>query len=110
MSLPYVGRYAANAIACVAFGQHLPVIDANVSRIYQRMFSLPDPPDRLASAHDLWNLAARIVPHGRAKEFNWAILDLGGLVCTAKAPTCDTCPLKHQCDTRLSRLEIRAAD
>ncbi len=109
MTLPFVGRYAANAIACVAFGQVVPVIDANVSRIYQRVFSLPDPPDRLALAHDLWRLAQRIVPAPSAKEFNWAILDLGGLICTAKAPACDRCPLSKQCDFRARRDATREA-
>jgi A/G-specific adenine glycosylase len=97
MQLPFVGRYAANAVACVAFGQAVPVIDANVSRIYRRVFSLPEPPERLALAHDLWRFGQRVLPRDRAKEFNWAILDLGGTVCTAKTPACDTCPLRRQC-------------
>lgn len=100
MRLPFVGRYAANAIACVAFDQPVPVIDANVSRIYQRVFSLPDPPDRLAAADDLWALAKRVVPRNQAKAYNWAILDLGGMVCTAKRPSCDKCPLARLCDGR----------
>jgi A/G-specific adenine glycosylase len=107
MRLPFVGRYAANAIACVAFGHAVPVIDANVSRIYQRMFSLPDPPDRLASAHDLWALADRVLPKKQAKAFNWAILDLGGTVCTAKAPRCDECPLMSICDLRSGGAPVR---
>lgn len=99
MQLPYVGRYAANAIACVAFDQSVPVIDANVSRIYLRVFSLPQPPERLAAAHDLWSFAARVLPRTDAKKFNWAVLDLGGMVCTAKAPRCAECPIATCCDT-----------
>ncbi|HEU0037536.1 MAG TPA: hypothetical protein VFQ53_43290 [Kofleriaceae bacterium] len=98
LSLPYVGRYAANAVACVAFGAAVAVIDANVSRIYQRMFSLPPPHERLALAHDLWTLADRILPPRNARAFNWAILDLGGTVCTPKSPTCSTCPVVACCD------------
>ncbi|MBA3671258.1 MAG: A/G-specific adenine glycosylase [Gemmatimonadaceae bacterium] len=99
MQLPYVGRYAAHAIACVAFDQAVPVIDANVSRIYLRVFSLPQPPERLAAAHDLWSFAARVLPRTDAKKFNWAVLDLGGTVCTAKAPRCTECPIAICCDT-----------
>lgn len=99
MQLPYVGRYAANAVACVAFDEPVPVIDANVARIYGRMFSLPQPPERLALAHDLWAFAARVLPNDQAKRFNWAILDLGGTVCTAKGPRCGDCPVRLSCDT-----------
>jgi A/G-specific adenine glycosylase len=108
MQLPFVGRYAANAIACVAFGSHVPVVDANVSRIYQRVFRLPEPPERLALAHDLWRFGERMVPRNRAKEFNWAILDLGGTVCTAKAPSCGTCPLRRQCAHAIERRQRSA--
>ncbi len=98
IELPSVGRYAANAIVCVVFDQQVAVLDANVSRIYQRFFSLPEPPERLATAHDLWAVAARLLPPRKAKQFNWAILDLGGLICTAKAPACTVCPLVKNCD------------
>ena len=98
MKLPSVGRYAANAIACVVYDQRVAVLDANVSRIYQRVFSLPPPPDRLASAHELWATAQNILPPMKAKEFNWAILDLGGTICTAKVPACDRCPIFANCD------------
>jgi A/G-specific adenine glycosylase len=98
MSLPYVGRYAANAIACVAFDAAVPVIDANVARIYGRVFSLPPPPPRLANAHDLWGLADQLLPRRRAKVFNWALLDLGSIICTPTAPACNRCPIAACCD------------
>lgn len=78
---PYVGRYAANAVMCFAYGQRRPVIDANVSRVHQRVFSLPRPPARLSSAHDLWEFATAVLPRKHVKEFNWALLDLGGTIC-----------------------------
>jgi A/G-specific adenine glycosylase len=96
--LPSVGRYAASAVACVVFDEHVAVVDANVSRIYQRMFSLPPPPDRLANAHVHWAVAQRALPRRRAKAFNWAVLDLGGMVCTAKTPGCERCPVATNCD------------
>jgi A/G-specific adenine glycosylase len=102
MELPFVGRYAANAIACVAFTAPVAVVDANVARIYQRAFSLPQPPARLSIAHGLWEFANMVVPPARAKEFNWALLDLGGTICTAKAPACERCPLARICDRALA--------
>lgn len=100
IELPFIGRYAANAIACVAFGRPVAVLDTNVSRIYQRVFSLDPPPPRLASAHDLWDFAGRVLPQRRAKEFNWAILDLGGTICVARSPACERCPIAAVCDYR----------
>lgn len=97
LKLPSVGRYAANAIALVAFGQRRPVLDANLARIYGRVFSLAPPP-RINSAHELWNLARRLLPRKRAKEFCWAALDLGGTICVARNPDCAQCPLSTICN------------
>lgn len=100
MTLPYVGRYAANAVACFGFGERRAVVDANVSRVYQRVFSVPQPPARLSSAHSLWDFARAVLPRrgSAAKEFNWAILDLGAIVCTPKNPSCAVCPVAFTCD------------
>lgn len=96
-ALPHVGRYAANAVACVAFGQRVGVIDANVERIFRRAFSLRPPPARLSTAHELWRLADLLVPAGRAKEYNWSLLDLGSMICTPKTPDCSRCPIAPFC-------------
>jgi A/G-specific adenine glycosylase len=98
MALPYVGRYSANAVMCFAYGKRKAVIDANVSRVLQRVFSLPAPPPRLSSANTLWDFAEKLLPQRDAKEFNWALLDLGGMVCTPRKPVCSGCPLKALCD------------
>lgn len=97
LELPYVGKYAANAIACVAFDAHVAVLDANVSRVYQRVFSVREA-ERLDTAVELWAVAKRVLPREGAKVFNWAILDLGGTVCTARSPACDRCPVASLCD------------
>jgi len=98
MQLPSVGRYAATATVSVAFHQRLAVVDANVARVYARVFSLPAAPPRLSTAHDLWDFAQRMLPAKQSRAYNWAILDLGGTVCTAKNPLCNRCPLVRDCD------------
>jgi A/G-specific adenine glycosylase len=99
MTLPYVGRYAATAVASVVFGQRAAVLDANVARVYQRFFGLASLKVRITDAKHLWALADRMVSPAAARDFNWAILDLGGLVCKARNPACRACPLKRQCVT-----------
>lgn len=104
MSLPSVGRYAAHAVASVAFHRAVPVVDANVARIFHRVFSMGPVPDRLSTAHDWWELAERLLPRAGAKQFNWALLDLGGTVCLPRNPACVRCPISRSCDfARLSR-------
>lgn len=100
MELPYVGRYAANAVASAAFGQPRAVLDANVARIYRRVFSIPVTDERLTVAEELWKLAERILSKSRSREFNWAILDLGGTICTPRNPVCKECPLALMCDAK----------
>ncbi len=96
-TLPYVGRYAANAVMNVAFDIPRPIVDANVARVYRRVFSLPEPPARLESAHALWRVAERVVPKRQSRRFNWALLDLGASVC-GRTPKCGSCPLARLCD------------
>ncbi|MFN0251530.1 MAG: A/G-specific adenine glycosylase [Kofleriaceae bacterium] len=96
--LPYVGRYAANAVASVAFGHRVGIVDSNVARVFGRVFALPPPPKRLSTAHAWWRLADSLVPRDHAKEFNWALLDLGSAVCTPRNPKCVSCPLATNCD------------
>jgi A/G-specific adenine glycosylase len=99
MALPYVGRYAANAVASVVFGERTAVLDANVARIYQRLFGLPKLKMRITDAKHLWMLANRMVSPRASREYNWAILDLGGLICKARKPACGECPLRPHCAT-----------
>lgn len=98
--LPYVGRYAANAVASVAFEQPRAVLDANVARIYRRVFSVPATDERLTVAEGLWELADRVLSKSRPRDFNWAMLDLGGTVCTPRSPVCEGCPLAVICDAK----------
>jgi len=107
LSLPSVGRYAATALLCFGFDIPQGVVDANVARVYGRLFSLEKPPARLANAHGLWELANSLVPAMSARRFNWALLDLGASVCLPRSPKCGECPLASRCDFARSSLVDR---
>ena len=94
--LPHVGRYAANAVLCFGFGQPRPIVDANVVRVLCRVFDR-EPPTEVHKDDDLWDLAAELVPEGRPREHNWALLDLGALICTPQNPRCRECPIVELC-------------
>jgi len=99
-SLPGIGPYTAAAIASVAGNQDIPVVDANVLRVYSRIFDIAQPIEQRATREQIETLAWRFLPAGRARVFNQALMDLGGLVCTPRRPRCDECPLTGRCLAR----------
>lgn len=98
LALPGVGDYTARAVACFAFGQRVPVVDTNVRRVVARAVhgraeaGPPSPRRDLAAVEAL-------LPEGRdrAVAFSVATMELGALVCTARAPRCDECPIAASC-------------
>ena len=94
-AIPGVGDYIASAVLCFAFGRPSVLMDTNTVRIARRLLGDSDLPNwqlRLA----LHELAG---PTGADVGWNQALLDLGALVCTARAPKCDVCPVRAFCAT-----------
>ena len=86
-SLPGVGEYTANALACFAQGRQVAVVDTNVRRVLGRVFHWPSTPlDR-----EVAETAERVLPEGKAWAWNQALMDLGATVCTSRRPTCLLC-------------------
>jgi A/G-specific adenine glycosylase len=99
-SLPGIGRYTAGAIASMAFGQDIPTLDANLRRVFARVFDVAESADSSSGEEILWNLAEEYLPKGRAGDYNQALMDLGALVCLPKNPRCLLCPLVGLCQAR----------
>jgi A/G-specific adenine glycosylase len=99
-SLPGIGPYTAAAIASVAGNRDIPVIDANVARVFARLFDIDLPVKSREARQRIAGIAEQLLPHGRARVFNQALMDLGGLVCTPKSPRCDMCPISLSCTAR----------
>jgi A/G-specific adenine glycosylase len=89
--LPGVGQYTAGAVMSFAFHRDAPILDTNVARLLGRYFGAQP------SRAELWTLAGRVIPRGKAFVFNQALMDLGALVCVARKPRCGTCPLRRGC-------------
>jgi A/G-specific adenine glycosylase len=98
LTLPGVGTYTARAIACFAYRQRVPVVDTNVRRVVAR--AVHGRADAAASSgpRDLADVGA-LLPDGPnaedAPRFSIALMELGAIVCTARAPKCGVCPLPH---------------
>jgi A/G-specific adenine glycosylase len=96
-SLPGIGRYTANAIAVFAFDKSLPLVEANTARVLSRLFNIRAPIDSTSGRRKLWDASAKLVPAKGARDFQNAMMDLGALVCTARNPRCQICPVKKIC-------------
>ncbi|MDR3629602.1 MAG: A/G-specific adenine glycosylase [Desulfocapsaceae bacterium] len=97
LSLPGIGRYTAAAIASIAFNQDVAVVDANVERIFARLYNMETPLRNREAKKRIQQLATELLPAGEARIFNQALMDLGGLVCIPKKPDCANCPLAGHC-------------
>lgn len=98
LALPGIGDYTASAIASFAFGQRHAVLDTNVRRVFTRAVSGAEfPPTSVTRAER--DLATALLPAADATAATWAVavMELGALVCTARDPRCDACPIAEQC-------------
>ncbi len=98
LALPGVGGYTAAAVASFAFGQRHAVLDTNVRRVLARAVSgtaLAAPAQTAAERA----LAETLVPDDAARAATWAVasMELGALICTARAPRCGDCPVLSLC-------------
>src|SRR5207237_3561713 len=98
LSLPGIGRYTAGAVASIAFERRAPIVDANVARVLCRLDKIETDPRQKVTADLLWQRAAAILPRERVGDFNSALMELGSLVCTPRAPRCLTCPVARHCE------------
>ena len=96
LTLPGVGAYTARAVAAFAYRQRVPVVDTNVRRVVARVVEgIADAP---VTTRDLV-LVEGLLPAGEqaAATASVALMELGALVCTARAPRCPTCPVRGRC-------------
>src|SRR5437588_5880660 len=124
INLPGIGPYTAGAVASFAYEKPVPAVDTNVARVIRRVFIGEDrqrltrqrltpqrlTPQRLTPQRPIpqrliWALAAALVPKTgkRAWKFNQAIMELGALICVARRPKCEQCPVRAVCRTGKSR-------
>ncbi len=99
-ALPGVGRYTAGAVASFAFDRAAPVVDANISRVLSRVFDLREPIDSARGRSLIWKTAEALLPRKGGRTHNSALMELGAIVCTPRAPRCSICPIRIHCVTR----------
>src|SRR3989454_6159297 len=87
--LPGFGPYTAAAVASLAFGEDVPLVDGNVARVLARAFAISGEAKTQA-----WTIARDLLPPGRGGQFNEALMELGATGCTPRVPDCPPCPIR----------------
>jgi len=90
-TLPGIGVYTSAAIASIAFGEAVAVVDGNVERVIQRLSS---------SGEAIAAKAQALLNPVRPGDFNQAMMELGATVCLPKNPLCLQCVVQKLCRTR----------
>lgn len=97
MSFEGVGRYIANAVLCLAFDADVPMLDTNVIRVLMRVFDLKIQRSRARKDKAIWSFLESMIPEGKGRDLNLAILDHGAKVCLPRRPLCNVCPVNAVC-------------
>ncbi|MGD6808868.1 MAG: hypothetical protein ACQCN3_04140 [Candidatus Bathyarchaeia archaeon] len=97
LTLPGVGKYAANSVLCMSYGQDVPMVDTNAIRVMERVFNLKTSKKRARNDPKIWAFVSELIPEKSARDFNLAIIDFAHEVCRPKKPQCIKCFLKEMC-------------
>ena len=96
LALPGVGDYTARAVAAFAYRDRVPVVDTNVRRVVAR--AVQGRADAPVTRADLAVVEALLPPDPeQAATASVALMEMGALVCTARAPGCEQCPVRPTC-------------
>ena len=96
-ALPGIGDYTAAAIASIAFGKRVAVVDGNVSRVLSRIYGIDTPINSPEGKKVFFDLANKIIPAENPDLHNQAMMEFGALHCTPKNPLCNSCIFASKC-------------
>ncbi|RMG99781.1 MAG: A/G-specific adenine glycosylase [Deltaproteobacteria bacterium] len=102
-----IGPYTAGAVASIAYDLPVPAVDGNVARVVARLDAISDPAEQQAGHPGIARRAEAVLAAGRPRVLTQALMELGALVCTPKAPSCDLCPVASAC--RAGARDLQAA-
>ena len=96
LTLPGVGSYTAAAVASFAFAQRHAVLDTNVRRLFARVIDGTEQPAPAPTVAER-RAAEELLPPADAHRWAAATMELGAVVCAARAPRCGDCPITELC-------------
>lgn len=98
LTLKGFGSYTAASVSSIAFGEPFAAVDGNVIRVISRLFAVADDIKKPKTKEHIQKIADELLPHDRPGAFNEAMMELGAVVCTPKAPKCASCPVQLYCE------------
>lgn len=96
LEIRHIGEYTANAILSLGYGIPSAMVDSNGKRIITRLFSMHFL--RKPSLKVVQEIADLLSPIENNQKYNYALLDLGALICRYGTPKCGLCPIRRLCD------------
>jgi endonuclease-3 len=93
-----VARKTANVVLGTAYGSPGIAVDTHMPRVNQRL-RLTESDDPVKIERDLMAL----VPESEWTQYTHRVIHHGRVCCTARAPRCETCPLRRDCPWPTSR-------
>ncbi|SNQ60396.1 HhH-GPD family protein [Candidatus Methanoperedens nitratireducens] len=96
MELPGVGHYIASAILCFGYNLPEPILDTNTVRVIGRIFGIKIT-DSSRRSKKFYKIMQDIVLYEEPRRLSLSMIDFAALVCTAKNPRHDLCPLRDIC-------------
>lgn len=104
LKLPGVGLYATNAVLSFSHNKNVPMVDTNFIRLIERVFNFSSSKERARNDSKIWEFAQELVPDGRSRDFNLAVLDFAAIVCKPRSPECEICPIVSICKYQKNRI------
>lgn len=95
-----VGPYTAGAIASIAYNQPEPAVDGNVMRVLARIYTIYDDIAANGATKRFEAIVRELIAEDQASDFNQALMELGAMICTPRAPGCLICPVAAHCYAR----------
>jgi len=96
LKLTGVGDYVAGAVLSIGYGKKEWIVDTNIVRVFRRYFGISTSVEGRRDKRII-ELAKVYARARNPRQANLAILDFAALICGAKNPRHDVCPLKRKC-------------
>lgn len=102
LALSGIGAYTAAAILSIAFDAKHAVLDGNVARVLARLGAIRGDLRESRNWQALQKTADELLDPQSPGDWNQAMMELGAMVCTPRAPQCLLCPVVKFCAARKS--------
>jgi len=96
MKIPGVGEYISSAISIVAFKKPSAIVDSNIARFFNRFYNL-NLVGEIRRKKIIQEISKKFFKSRQCRELLFAIIDFCALICKARKPLCNQCPINKKC-------------